>query len=96
MGVIDTITLNPKDNVAVALREIAPGESLHPGSEEITALDRIPSGHKIARCDIPEGGLILKYGMPVGRAKSDIPRGGHVHVHNVVSVYMDNVRDHYE
>ncbi len=93
---MDAIVLNPKDNVAVVLREVAPCESLQIGDGDITALNRIPYGHKIAQCDIPEGGLILKYGMPVGRAKSDIPRGGHVHVHNVVSVYMDNVRDHYE
>ena len=93
---MDAIVLDPKDNVAVCLREIAPCESLQIGDGDLTALDRIPYGHKIARHDIPEGGLILKYGMPVGRAKSNIPRGGHVHVHNVASVYMDNVRDHYE
>jgi len=88
--------LNPKDNVAIVLREVAPCESLQFGDGSVTALDRIPYGHKIARRDIPEGALILKYGMPVGRAKSDIPGGRHVHVHNVVSIYMDNVRDHYE
>ncbi|MCP4249618.1 MAG: UxaA family hydrolase [bacterium] len=93
---MDAIVLDPKDNVAVCLREIAPCESLQIGDGDVTALHRIPYGHKIARRDIPESGLILKYGMPVGRAKSNIPRGGHVHVHNVVSVYMDNVRDHYE
>ncbi len=93
---MDAIVLDPKDNVAVCLREIAPSESLQIGDGDVTALDRIPYGHKIARRDIPKGGLILKYGMPVGRAKSNIPRGGHVHVHNVVSVYMDNVRNHCE
>ncbi len=93
---MDAIVLNPKDNVAVVLREVAPYESLQIGDGDVTALDRIPYGHKIARRDIPEGGLILKYGMPVGRAKSDIPNGGHVHMHNGVSVYMDNVQEHYE
>lgn len=93
---MDAIVLNPKDNVAVVLREVAPRESLQIGDGDVTALDRIPSGHKIARHDIPEGRLILKYGMAVGRASSDIQKGGHVHVHNVVSVYMDNIQDHYE
>ncbi|MGD8210154.1 MAG: UxaA family hydrolase [Desulfobacterales bacterium] len=93
---MDAIVLNPKDNVAVVLREIAPCESLQIGDGDVTALDRIPYGHKIARHDIPQGEHILKYGMPVGQAKSDIPRGGHVHMHNVVSVYMDNVKEHYE
>jgi altronate dehydratase len=93
---MDAIVLNPKDNVAVVLREVAPRESLQIGEGGVAALNRIPYGHKIARHDIPQGELILKYGMPVGRAKSDIPRGGHVHMHNVVSVYMDNLQEHYE
>ena len=93
---MDAIVLNPKDNVAVVLREVAPSESLQIGDGKVTALNRIPHGHKIARCDVPEGGFVLKYGIAVGRASSDIPKGGHVHVHNVASVYMDNVQDHYE
>ena len=93
---MDAIVLNPKDNVAVVLREVAPSESLQIGDGKVTALNRIPYGHKIARCDVPEGGFVLKYGMAVGRASSDIPKGGHVHVHNVASVYMDNVQDHDE
>ena len=93
---MDAIILNPKDNVAVVLREIAPRESLKIGDDNLTALERIPYGHKIARRDVPNGGFILKYGMPVGRAKSDIPMVGHVHLHNVASIYMDNVQDHYE
>jgi hypothetical protein len=93
---MDAIVLNPKDNVAVVLREVAPRESLQIAEGGVAALDWIPYGHKIARHDIPQGELILKYGMPVGRAKSDIPRGGHVHMHNVVSVYMDNLQEHYE
>ena len=93
---MDAIVLNPKDNVAVVLREILPRESLQIGDGNLTALEGIPYGHKIARRDVPKGGFILKYGMPVGRAKSDIPMGGHVHMHNVASIYMDNVQEHYE
>ena len=93
---MDAIVLNPEDNVAVVLREIAPRESLQIGDGNVTALERIPYAHKIARRDIPNGGFILKYGMPVGRAIADIPKGGHVHMHNVASIYMDNVQDHYE
>jgi altronate hydrolase len=93
---MDVIVLNPKDNVAVVLRDVAPHDSLRIDDDDVTALDRIPYGHKIARCDITEGGVILKYGMPVGRAKLNIPSGGHVHMHNVASIYMENVQDHYE
>ena len=93
---MDTILLNPEDNVVVALREITPGESVQAGSEEIRALDQIPSGHKIARFRISAGEVIRKYGIPVGRAVSAIEKGAHAHVHNVKSIYMDNERDHHE
>ena len=93
---MDAIVINPKDNVAVALREIAPGELVIAGAGEIKALERIPYGHKIARKDIPHGGPILKYGMTVGKANTDIPQGALVHVHNVSSVFLNNVQDHHE
>ena len=93
---MDTIVLNSEDNVAIALRDIATHEVLKIGDDSITARDRVPYGHKIACQTIPAGGQIVKYGMTVGRAIADIPQGGHVHVHNVTSVYMDNEQNHYE
>ena len=93
---MDAIILNSLDNVAVVLRDIAVHEVLQIGSDSVTVRDRIPYGHKIARKAIPAGTQIIKYGMTVGRAVADIPQGGHVHVHNVTSVYMDNELDHAE
>jgi (2R)-sulfolactate sulfo-lyase subunit alpha len=49
----------------------------------LTALDPVPLGHKIALRDIRTGETVLKYGYDVGRAIADIPRGRHVHVHNL-------------
>lgn len=49
----------------------------------VRALDPIPLGHKVALGDIASGETILKYGHDVGRAVAAIPRGGHVHVHNM-------------
>ena len=49
----------------------------------MTALDAVPLGHKIALGDIRSGDTVLKYGYDVGRAVADIPRGRHVHVHNL-------------
>jgi altronate dehydratase len=93
---MDAIVLNQQDNIAVVLRETASGEFLLVGHDEVISVDRIPYGHKIARCDIPEGDSIRKYGMAVGQATADIPKGGYVHVQNVTSIYMDNEQDHYE
>lgn len=49
----------------------------------MTALDAVPLGHKIALGDIRSGDTVLKYGYDVGRAVADIPKGRHVHVHNL-------------
>ena len=40
-------------------------------------------GHKYARCDIAKGENIIKYGNPIGHATADIPKGEHVHTHNM-------------
>lgn len=39
-------------------------------------------GHKYARCNIPCGSKVIKYGMPIGSAICDIACGEHVHTHN--------------
>lgn len=43
----------------------------------------IPIGHKVALVDIKKGDTVWKYGEDIGRAVADIPKGGHVHVHNL-------------
>ena len=80
-----------RDQVATALEEIGCGETaLITGDhtqESITAADRIPMGHKIALQDIRKGDDILKYGIVIGRATCDIPKGSWVHIHNIRSLY---------
>ena len=78
------------DTVGVAVVEdIQPNTSLTGWIMEtnetiaLTALDAVPLGHKIALRDIRTGETVLKYGYDVGRAIADIPRGRHVHVHNL-------------
>ena len=49
----------------------------------IKPLVEVPLGHKLALADIKNEDTIIKYGNDIGRAVSDIPKGGYVHVHNV-------------
>ena len=53
--------------------------------ETVTKKERVevPLGHKLALADIKNEDTIIKYGNDIGRAVSDIPKGGYVHVHNV-------------
>ncbi len=73
------IKIHPNDNVAVALTDLACGETC----AGVTLREKIGRGHKFALTSIPEGGKIIKYGMPIGTAKCAIQPGGFVHTHNL-------------
>jgi altronate dehydratase small subunit len=84
------IMMDPKDNVATLLSDVDPGQVVHVSlgeeSWEETVKESIPFGHKFALKRIPKEKNVVKYGEIIGRATQDIPRGYHVHVHNVESL----------
>ncbi len=91
------VRLAPADNIAVALSDIAAGETaLDRAQLMVTVRERIPQGHKIALQPIAADEPIIRFGMPVGLAKVAIEKGALVHFHNVRSQYLDNEVDHYE
>ena len=71
------IRIHPDDNVAVALEDIRKGEAVL----NVTAVEDVARGHKIALRNIREGEAVVKYGNPIGLAKAEIPAGSWVHVH---------------
>jgi altronate hydrolase len=77
--------IDPRDDVAVALRALAPGERVLVGDAVIEALEAIPGGHKFAVRAIPAGEQVRKFGWPIGRARQAIACGAHVHTHNLVT-----------
>ena len=76
-----TLLLNPDDNVALALSEIAEGEST--GHDNLVSQEKIPAGHKIAVKKIDAGQPIIKYGQIIGVASHTLPAGSYIHTHNV-------------
>lgn len=94
------IKINDNDNVVVALNAIPQGEAVAvevSGREcRITAREEIPAGHKMAVCDIPAGGEVLKYGYRIGNAKEEIPAGAWIHTHNVGTALGDLLEYSYE
>ena len=76
-----TIQLDPQDNVAVALVELAPETALD--GSGLCSRQKIPAGHKIATRRIEAGEPIIKYGQIIGFASKKICEGEHVHTHNV-------------
>jgi len=77
------IRLHPRDNVAVALEDVAQGEVLTVEGVQVTAAQDVQRGHKLALAPIPAGSPVMKYGCAIGVAKEDITPGQWVHVHNV-------------
>ena len=50
---------------------------------EVTVLEPIAFGHKIALTTLEKGDEVRKYGEVIGLATQKIAKGQHVHVHNV-------------
>lgn len=85
----DFIRIHEADNVAVALRPIAKGETVTVGEYQVTTMEEIPQGHKFALKPIAAGGEVIKYGFRIGNAREDIQAGGWVHVHNLKTALGD-------
>jgi altronate hydrolase len=85
-GEAEVIRLHPADNVVVACRQIAEGQSLRVAGHEVRAIQAVPPGHKIALLPIDAGSVVLRYGESIGLARQRIERGEHVHVHNLAYV----------
>jgi altronate hydrolase len=86
------IFLHPDDNIAVASRNLAAGESLDIAGVTIELAQRIPLGHKFAVRPIAKGEYVRKYGQIIGQATADIAPGQWVHSFNLIN--GEFARDH--
>ena len=86
-----TIIINPLDNVAVALADLAKGEL----AEGVTLVEDVKKGHKFALRPIANGENIIKYGVPIAHATKDIAVGEWVHTHNVKTNLSENLEYEY-
>jgi altronate hydrolase len=82
----NVLIINPRDNVAVALRAIEAGEPVLASRREgFPALESIPASHKVALREIAEEEEIIKYGEIVAVSIRPIKKGEWVHTHNLES-----------
>jgi altronate hydrolase len=75
-----TIRLHVDDNVVIARVPLGPGTRL--AGENVTLVDPVTEGHKIATRAIARETPVLRYGQIIGFASADIAAGEHVHTHN--------------
>ena len=73
------IRMHAADNVAIVANDggLGPGARFDDG---LVLRDRVPQGHKVALVDIPEGGVVRRYDVAIGYARSSrYPAGSWVH-----------------
>jgi altronate dehydratase small subunit len=82
------LVLDKKDNVAVALTDLAAGDSCLVAEDggnkyQVIVLENIPFGHKFALADLGKDEAVYKYGEEIGKMKTAIKKGGWIHSHNM-------------
>lgn len=85
------IVLDPKDNVATALRDLdgpAVGSVASPAGSrfDLALVQPIALGHKAAIIAIPLDAHAIKHGEPFGLATAPISPGEHAHIHNIINL----------
>lgn len=88
--IANAVIMYPDDNVVTAITDLSKGEIVKYRVDdqwfEVSLIDNISFGHKLAVKEIKAFEPIVKYGENIGLATCDISAGEHVHVHNVDSV----------
>ena len=83
------LQINPTDNLLVALQDLKKGTIILHADTEITLQDDIAAKHKFTTEAIPKDGNAYMYGVLVGHASQDIPKGGLIHTFNLHHASQD-------
>ena len=72
------VCMHPADNVAIVVNDggLTAGTVLDKG---LVLRDKVPQGHKVALSDLVSGQAVMRYNVPVGYARQNIPAGSWVH-----------------
>ena len=77
------LKVHPDDNVLVALTNLSRGETLTYNGESFMLQDDIPAKHKFVTRNLAQGDSVIMYGVLVGKAQTDIPKGGIISTANI-------------
>ena len=80
---METIKINPSDNVAVAIDALKAGQTVEVEGQPITLNNDVPAGHKILLTDLNEGENVIKYGYPIGHLKESHKKGDFICHENI-------------
>ena len=86
---INAILIHKDDNVITVTESLQAGSIARYQKDaevvEVVTQEEIPKFHKIAVEDIGKAKPVYKYGQLIGEAIQTIPKGSHVHDHNIAS-----------
>ncbi len=85
------LQINPTDNLLVALQDLKKGTVIKHAGNEITLQDDIAAKHKFTTEAISKDGNAYMYGVLVGHASQNIPKGGLIHTFNLHHASQDFV-----
>ena len=77
------LKINPADSVVVCLQPKKKGEMIMVDNKTIILNQDTPAGHKVLIKDVQGGENIIKYGYPIGHAKSALKAGDWVNENNL-------------
>jgi altronate hydrolase len=77
------LKVHPKDNVLVALVDLAVHEQISYGDEVYELKDNIPAKHKFVIQDLQPGDQVIMYGVLVGKAEVAIAKGSLLTTSNI-------------
>lgn len=90
------LQLHPKDNVLVALVDLPEGVRILFSGQDLVSTTAVPAKHKLALQDLPQGGTVIMYGVPVGKAMQAI-RAGEIlttrNVHHEAAPFHEKTED---
>lgn len=78
-----SLRVHARDNVRVALRDLAAGTEIEDGEAIIRLVEPIRQKHKFALCDLKTGDTVTMYGVTVGRATQPIAAGAPIRTDNL-------------
>jgi altronate hydrolase len=77
------LKVHPGDNVLVALKDLAKGETVSYNGDQYILPEKIPAKHKFFIKDMDAGDKVIMYGVLVGKVQNPIPSGGLMTTGNV-------------
>lgn len=77
------LKVHPQDNVLVALNDLTKGETIIYNNETYVLQDNIPAKHKFFTQHLNAGDEVKMYGVLVGKAQTNIPKGGLMTTENI-------------